>query len=1546
MGKCEFFLFIILESMLFEKNHGVRYVLSAFCVEKRKRVGEKWRLYFAIGCHPVRLGESAHLVIRRVVPSRVQYRSGGAVGGKNLEPTAALVRTFFRFAWEENDVEIRVVGSCPQLGSWDPLKGVKLETSFEFFPVWISKDPVYLPLGVQIDYRYAVITRNSSGEGGNGGKQGGSSSSVAASGGGKRASFAGSSSAEKEATSIRWVTSPGKVRVPSADNSETLMIENDADEESGCLALLPTGPEMTAEDDGGLFRKFSGKTAEDLAQNTMTVRSAWGDALDQLNSSHSPRADQSPTDVDDAIETRLQELEEQELWTGNTTVLVIAFQLPVKAVRSEDGKWAVTTVKSHVFPTIPSLRRKSGHDIQILNIGWPGVHVDSEYDKRQISDLLLSHNCVPVFPNPQEFDNFVRFSHDLLWPVFHDVMTKMVGRTEPFDEEHWASYQRVNHAYADVAIRHSHEQDLFWVHNYHLMLCPQYLTRKLRMANIGFFLHTTFPSFDIFRSIPCREELLRALLCSDLIGFQFFDHARKFFVCVKRLLGLDWQYLPNGQLALAYVGRDVCVKVSHTCISAEKVASASEVLRQAIEADVKNYKKPKVITAPGTTGSQNLYNIAGGRPGQQIIGSTIAADDLPGSIANSPSTTPSIVSPTTRIRTGSAAGSKTLLDSNAGQNGEVSSATNPIGAGLGMKKTTSSTGFLSAGGDTAPEPPVSISRATAPGPPSSASTSASGRGPATLKPPGLTVSPSAPPNSMLASATVNGMLREQRGGSASSSNLLATSAGPPQFTSSGNLAGKAKSALEKSTRGNFGGGASNTGTIGGGSGGQGFEPPDANTRPPGSSNEWLSNYASDQTSSPSTTGIALVSGLPLARQHSGDARGSTVVQKFRSFRRGLFFHLREDMGSRIIFTGIDRSEALAGTMLKMRAWHSFLTAYPSLRNKVVLIQCAYPSVSHPDEQGRLFENLEAITTSINDTFGHHVLLILSEIDRDEKLALLQATDVLLDTQVKDGMNLCPLEFLACRSKERIAPVIVSEFSGVSQVLQGAVLVNPWNTSQVIAACAKCCRMSDEEKRERFNRDWSYVCSRDPFSWVEDFLVELRAARKKDDKSYVAVGFGANFRLLSLDTAFTKLYTEDVIHAYRTARGCRVFLLDNEGTLAPNLATRFARTQDNLRVREVSELNSYGAAPSTVVLQALNELMKDPRNIVVVISGRTKEQLDHWFSQVPKIGLAAEHGFCYRIPPLLGEEWVQLQTAATDFQWKQIAFELMKEYSARTQGSFMENKGSALVWQYREADPEFGDLQAKELGQHLREFMFGLPVEITNGKGYVEVKLAGINKGAAVSKILQKVSNIRGDPDFVLCMGDDRSDENMFEVVNQLRDLEDHADPADQDEDDDKSTSDCASRQFFPVGIEPRQRPPTSSVVGGTGMIRSGSVNQSQAFGLFNQGTVLTDGAQTTRERERKNSFISCTIGQKPSKARHYLHDVEEVTELLAALEHAVQGCLDDDRDRLQQIGGKTAPAVVQQPNYAGGSKTKTPLDQLDFGAAERNFSESSLSSTG
>jgi trehalose 6-phosphate synthase/phosphatase len=104
------------------------------------------------------------------------------------------------------------------------------------------------------------------------------------------------------------------------------------------------------------------------------------------------------------------------------------------------------------------------------------------------------------------------------------------------------------------------EDDFVWVHDYHLMALPTFLRKRFNKVKLGFFLHSPFPSSEIYKTLPIREELLRALLNSDLIGFHTFDYARHFLSCCSRMLGLSYES-KRGYIGIEYCGRTVSIKI-------------------------------------------------------------------------------------------------------------------------------------------------------------------------------------------------------------------------------------------------------------------------------------------------------------------------------------------------------------------------------------------------------------------------------------------------------------------------------------------------------------------------------------------------------------------------------------------------------------------------------------------------------------------------------------------------------------------------------------------------------------------------------------------------------------------------------------------------------------------------------------------------------------------------------------------------------------------------------------------------------------------------
>jgi len=173
-------------------------------------------------------------------------------------------------------------------------------------------------------------------------------------------------------------------------------------------------------------------------------------------------------------------------------------------------------------------------------IGWSGLTEEdlNESVSRQVNQALEQVNCASVPLTQENIDNFyLGFSNKALWPHFHYFMEY----TE-FEKDQWDSYQEVNQKFANVVLEHLEDGDKVWVHDYQLLLLPKMIKDKKPEATIGFFLHIPFPSYEIFRTFPWREDLLEGMLGSDLIGFHTYDYERHFLSSVRRILRLEVQF--------------------------------------------------------------------------------------------------------------------------------------------------------------------------------------------------------------------------------------------------------------------------------------------------------------------------------------------------------------------------------------------------------------------------------------------------------------------------------------------------------------------------------------------------------------------------------------------------------------------------------------------------------------------------------------------------------------------------------------------------------------------------------------------------------------------------------------------------------------------------------------------------------------------------------------------------------------------------------------------------------------------------------------------
>lgn len=417
---------------------------------------------------------------------------------------------------------------------------------------------------------------------------------------------------------------------------------------------------------------------------------------------------------------------------------------------------------------------------------------------------------------------------------------------------------------------------------------------------------------------------------------------------------------------------------------------------------------------------------------------------------------------------------------------------------------------------------------------------------------------------------------------------------------------------------------------------------------------------------------------------------------------------------------IDRMDYTKGIPNRLKAFALFLEKYPDMIGRVSLVMLTVPSRDEVDHYISLKRHVDELVGMINGKYGTisylPVWYFYRSLPFENLIELYTSCDVALITPIRDGMNLVAKEYVASRIHQ-VGVLILSEMAGAAQELGEAMIINPNNLNELADAIAEAVRMPQEIQRERMKEMQNRIKRYHVVKWAEDFVRTTETVRNMQ----------ARYRAKSLTPRIEAMIHEE----YRLA-GSRAIFLDYDGTLVDFKSDPMA------------------ARPDQALYNILQELASDAKNEVTLISGRDQATLDSWFSSIP-INLIAEHGFWCKRP---GRSWKRYATVKLD--WKKHIRSKMEQYVDRTPGSFIEEKKYALVWHFRKSEPEQGQLRATELKAELFHTMANLNLEILEGHKVVEVKPAGINKGAAALRLMGQ-----HDFRFILAIGDDWTDEYLF-----------------------------------------------------------------------------------------------------------------------------------------------------------------------------------------
>jgi trehalose 6-phosphate synthase/phosphatase len=208
--------------------------------------------------------------------------------------------------------------------------------------------------------------------------------------------------------------------------------------------------------------------------------------------------------------------------------IIISNRLPVK-ISENDGEYILSPSEGGLATGLGSVYKQNNN----LWMGWPGLEITEDAKKEEITRQLKEQSLLPVFLSQEEISEYYEgFANEVLWPVFHYYASTYAN----YKQSNWDFYQKVNEKFRDEVLKIAEPGDTIWVHDYQLMLLPAMIRKEQPDLSIGFFLHIPFPSYEMFRLIPWRAELIHGVLGADLIGFHTFDDVRHFLNASTRIL--------------------------------------------------------------------------------------------------------------------------------------------------------------------------------------------------------------------------------------------------------------------------------------------------------------------------------------------------------------------------------------------------------------------------------------------------------------------------------------------------------------------------------------------------------------------------------------------------------------------------------------------------------------------------------------------------------------------------------------------------------------------------------------------------------------------------------------------------------------------------------------------------------------------------------------------------------------------------------------------------------------------------------------------------
>lgn len=429
--------------------------------------------------------------------------------------------------------------------------------------------------------------------------------------------------------------------------------------------------------------------------------------------------------------------------------------------------------------------------------------------------------------------------------------------------------------------------------------------------------------------------------------------------------------------------------------------------------------------------------------------------------------------------------------------------------------------------------------------------------------------------------------------------------------------------------------------------------------------------------------------------------------------------IRKNIGDESIILSVDRLDYSKGILHRLHGFSQFLENHPEYLGKVSLAMIVVPSRDQVDMYADLKIKIDETIGKLNGKYSElgwtPVHYFYRSFEFEELIAMYHTADIALVSPLRDGMNLVAKEYIATKHSNP-GVLILSEMAGAAIELPDAIIINPNDAEEIEKSILQALTMDEDEKMKRMKKMQKRISTQTVKKWASDFVGELQTIKTQN--------IDINKKVI------TQNKLNIIKKKYDKAKK-RLLVLDYDGTLST-----FVK-------------NPEDATPTERTLQLLKNMESDKRNKVVINSGRNHEVLDKWFEGI-NLDLAAEHGAFYKIDG----KWHQNMKEKP--VWDEEILDIIQRTIDKTPRSELEIKNTALVWHYRNSDIWLAEMREKQLVNQLIGPVSRHNLQIMRGNKIVEIKSPDYNKGSELKRLLEKE-----DYDFVLAIGDDTTDDDMF-----------------------------------------------------------------------------------------------------------------------------------------------------------------------------------------